>query len=89
MTRLLFSERFANDLSRVTSDKVERRILSALDAIESAGDVGSRSVPRSIRLEFGSGVRKLATNPFDLVYTYDQENDIAYIEALIYQCCAW
>lgn len=49
--------------------------------IEGAGDIDSKAVPESIRSEFGAGIRKLAVNPFDLVYTYDAERDIVFIEA--------
>ena len=57
--------------------------------IKGAGDIGSKAAPESIRSEFGAGVRKLAVNPFDLVYTYDAERDIAFIEAPIRQRTAW
>lgn len=57
--------------------------------IEGAGDIGSKAVPESIRSEFGTGVRKLAMNPFDLVYTYDAERDIVFIEVPIHQRTAW
>ena len=89
MTKLLYSDRFASDLAGVTSAKIERKIFDILDTIEAAGDIGSKAVPESIRSEFGAGVRKLAVNPFDLVYTYDIERDIAFIEALIHQRAAW
>lgn len=89
MTKLLYSDRFASDLAGVTSTKIERKIFDILDAVEAAGDIGSKAVPESIRSEFGAGVRKLAVNPFDLVYTYDAELDIAFIEALIHQRAAW
>ena len=89
MTKLLYSNRFASDLAGVTSTKTERKIFDILGAVEAAGDIGSKAVPESIRSEFGTGVRKLAVNPFDLVYTYDAERDIAFIEALIYQRAAW
>ena len=89
MTKLLYSDRFASDLAGVTSTKIERKIFDILDAVEAAGDIGSKAVPESIRSEFGEGVRKLAVNPFDLVYTYDAERDITFIEALIHQRAAW
>ena len=57
--------------------------------IEGAGDIDSKAVPESIRSEFGAGIRKLAVNPFDLVYIYDAERDIAFIEAPIHQRTAW
>ena len=49
----------------------------------------ARKRSESIRSEFGTGVRKLAVNPFDLVYTYDAERDIVFIEAPIRQRTAW
>ena len=57
--------------------------------IEGAGDIDSKAVPESIRSEFGAGVRKLAVNPFDLVYIYDAERDIVFIETPIRQRTAW
>ena len=57
--------------------------------IEGAGYIDSKAVPESIRSEFGAGIRKLAVNPFDLVYTYDAERDIVFIEAPIHQRTAW
>lgn len=53
--------------------------------IEGAGDIDSKAVPESIRSEFGAGVRKLAVNSFDLVYTYDAERNMVFIEAPIHQ----
>ena len=89
MTKLLYSDRFASDLAGVTSANIERKIFAILDAIEAAGDIGSKAVPESIRSEFGAGVRKLAVNPFNLVYTYDAERDIVFIEAPIPQRAPW
>ncbi|MEG0477173.1 MAG: sirohydrochlorin cobaltochelatase, partial [Raoultibacter sp.] len=77
--------RFADDLAQVTSDQVEKRIYENLDNIEAFGAFGSRNVPDSIKQRFGDAVRKVATNPFDLVYTYESDADTAYIEALILQ----
>ncbi|MEG0147329.1 MAG: sirohydrochlorin cobaltochelatase, partial [Raoultibacter sp.] len=75
--------RFADDLARVTSAQVEKRIYENLDNIEAFGAFGSRNVPDSIKQRFGDAVRKVAVNPFDLVYTYESEANLAYIEALI------
>ncbi len=89
MARLEFSERFADDLLLVTSKKLESRIFSTLDHIEMFGEFGSKSIPDSIRQKFGEGVRKVALNPFDLVYTYYPSRDLARIEALVHQKTAW
>ena len=87
MPRLEYSDRFAGELARVTSPKVEARVYEALDNIEAFEDFGSRFVPESIRREFGEGVR-MVVNPFDLVYTYYPEEDLVRIEALIHQRAA-
>ncbi len=89
VARLLFSERFADDLSRVETAKLEQRILENLKNIERFGDIGSSLVPKSIKRDFGSNVRKIAVNPFDLVYTYYPESDTAYVEALVHQRAAF
>lgn len=73
----------------MTFENIERKIFDILDVIEGAGDIDSKAVPESIRSEFGAGVRKLAVNPFDLVYTCDAERDIVFIEAPIHQRTAW
>lgn len=89
MPRLEYSECFADDLAQVTSSKVEARILEDMDSIERFGEFGSSMVPESVKREFGEGVRKVAVNPFDLVYTLYPELDIARIEALVHQRAAW
>ena len=88
MPRLEYSERFAEDVARVTSAKVEARIYAALDNIEAFGDFGSKVVPDSIREDFGEGVRKVVVSPFDLIYTYYPSDDLARTEALVHQRAA-
>ena len=83
MPRLEFSDRFADDLSRVTSRKVEANIYAALDNVEAFGEFGLRLIPDSIRYAFGEGVRKVVVSSFDLIYTYYPEKDLVAIEALI------
>ena len=53
------------------------------------GEFGSSNIPQSIREQFGDGVRKVAVNPFDLIYTYYPEQDLVHIEALIHQRAVW
>ena len=62
--------------------------MSNLDNIERFAEFGSALVPDSIKESFGCGVRKVAANPFDLIYTYYPENDLVRIEALIHQRAA-
>ena len=88
MPRLEYSERFAEDLASVTSEKVEARVYAALDNVEVFGEFGSRVVPDSIREGFGEGVRKVVVSPFDLIYTYYPDEDLVRIEALVHQRAA-
>lgn len=88
MPRMEYAERFADDLASVTSPKVENRILENLDNIERFGEFGSSMVPASIKEGFGEGVRKVAVNPFDLVYTLYPEQDLVRVEALVHQRAA-
>ena len=59
-----------------------------LEYAERFGEFGTLLVPPSIKREFGDNVRKVAVNPFDLVYTLYSEQDLARIEALIHQRAA-
>lgn len=76
-------------MPRNNARSFQKIIFDILDTIEASGDIGSKAVPESIRSEFGAGVRKLAVNPFDFVYTYDAERDIVFIETSIRQRTAW
>ena len=89
MPKLEYSERFVNDLALIESPKLEARILADLDNIELFGEFGSSNIPKSIKEQFGTGVRKLAVNPFDLIYTYSPEKDLVRVEALVHQKAAW
>ncbi len=89
MPKLEYSDRFAQDLSLVTSAKLEARILTDLDNIEQFGEYGSANVPISIKEKFGEGVRKVAVNPFDLIYTYYADLNLVRVEALVHQRAAW
>ena len=82
MPRFEFSERFVNDLALVESSRLETRILASLDNIEMLDEFGSLNIPDSIVEQFGGGVRKVAVNPFDLIYTYYPEQDLVRVEAL-------
>ena len=86
MPRLRYTERFLDEAAALYSPKVRTSLDQALDAIELFGDVGSRNVPESIRRQFvGIEVRKAPVGPFDLVYSLDEQHDVAYLHALIHQ----
>lgn len=89
MTRLEYSNRFAEDLAKVTSPRVEAQIYRALDNVEAFPEIGSGILPESIRSEFGDCVRKVVVGPFDLVYSLYPEQGLVRIEALVPQRAAW
>lgn len=88
MPKLEFSERFVTDLASVASKRLEQRILDNLDNIELFAEFGSPDIPVSIREEFDGDIRKIAVNPFDLIYTYYADKDLCRVEALIHQKAA-
>lgn len=89
MPRLEFSEHFVDDLSLIKSSRIESQILNTLSNLEVFGELGSPLIPDSIKHAFGDGVRKIAINPFDLIYTYYADLDLVRVEALVHQRSAW
>lgn len=89
MPRIEFSESFASDLASVESSAIQARVLSNIENIRCFAEFGNPNLPESIKREFGKGVRKVAVNPFDLVYTYYPDLDLVRIEALVHQRTAW
>lgn len=88
MPRLEYSERFADDLATIRTDKLESRIFGILDSLEFFGGFGSSQVPQSVTERFGLGIRYVAVNPFDLVYTWYPDDDLVRVEALVHQRAA-
>lgn len=89
MPRLVYSERFVSDFAAIKTKKLEQRILNNLDNIELFAEFGSPDIPESIKKEFDGDIRKVAINPFDLIYTNYPDEDLCHIEALIHQKTAW
>ena len=52
-------------------------------------DISAEIVPRSLLEKQGDSVCTIPVNPFDIVYTYDQEKDLVILHALIHQKAAW
>lgn len=83
MARMLYTDGFIEDLSFVYSDKVQDNIRKALDAIEVFPKIGSNDIPRSVADNYGLTVLKIAVNPFDLIYEYDESADTVILYALV------
>ena len=85
MARLLFSDSFVEDLSRVQSQRVYRRIVSLVSYLESMPEMGSPDIPAAARRRYGNGARKLVASPFDVLYVYDAEHDEVHVDGLVHQ----
>lgn len=85
MARVVYAPRFAKELARVTSDRVEQRIYEVLGIIEAMPSIGSTNIPQSIRTEFGDGVLKMVVDPFDIFYEYFEGQDVVWVYALVFQ----
>ena len=83
MARMLYTDGFIEDLSFVYSDEVQDNIRKALNAIEVFPKIGSNDIPRSVADNYGSTVLKIAVNPFDLIYEYDESADTVILYALV------
>lgn len=85
MVEIVYAPRFAKELARVTSPKVEAKIYNALSLIERTPTLGSRKIPERIKAEFGPGVLKMVVDPFDIFYEYFEEADTVFVYTLVFQ----
>ena len=83
MSRVVPTQRFVDDLAEVWSERVERDIAQAVDAIAAFPRIGSSQLAPSISAEFGEDVMKVAVRPFDLIYEYDEAHDTVYLYGLV------
>ena len=85
MTKMVYAPRFAEELARVTSLRVEEKIYHTLDIIEQVPSIGSNNIPEMIRAEFGEGVLKMVVDPFDIFYEYFEQAETVYVYTLVFQ----
>ncbi len=81
--RMIYAERFLDDAAQVWSGRLQMKLVNALANIEAFPEIGSRNFPQSIKEEFGDAVRKVALDPFDLVYEYDKATQTVFVYALV------
>ena len=84
MPELVYSERFVMDMTDVQSARVRNGIFDMVDLLKDFPDLGSSNLPRSIKEEFGGNVRRLAKDPFLVVYEYCQAEDEVRVLGLIH-----
>lgn len=84
MSNVRITKGFINDLAFVRSYGVEQKIKSSMQSISTFPNMGSSNVPRSVIAAYGEGIRKTAVKPFDLIYRYEEDEDLVIFEALIH-----
>lgn len=84
MAELIATNEFLDDVATLTSPKVREKVRSALTAITTFPESGSKDVPESVRRHFGNSVMKAYAPPFDLVYYYEKETDKVFALGLVH-----
>ena len=84
MARLIVFDGYVEARSKIWSERLGQNVDDMLRTIEQMPGVGSSLLPDSVIREFGPNVRKALVSPFEIVYEYDQETDIAYVYDLLY-----
>ena len=89
MARLVYADAFIEDMTAVELSSKRDEIFDKIDLLSDFPDLGSANIPTSIRLRFGSSVRKLVVSPFDVVYEHDQASDSVNVLGLVHQRAAF
>lgn len=88
MASIIFAEAFIEDMTGVSLASKRAEIMQNIALLEHFPEIGSGLVPSSIRASYGSAVRKLVVNPFDIIYEYHVEVDTVHVLGLIHQRAA-
>ena len=85
MAEIVFTEGFMADAAIVEREEKLDEILDTIALLEDAPEIGSATLPASIRRRYGSQVRKLVVRPFDIIYDYLPKDDAVVVLTLIHQ----
>ena len=85
MANVVFAEAFIEDMAGVALARKRTEIMRSVALLEHVPEIGSGIVPASIRKAYGTSVRKLIVNPFDIIYEYHPSDDTVHVLGLIHQ----
>lgn len=85
MTRIIYTERFLQDMGQVELQSKQNEIYDCIDLLLSVPSLGSNRLPRAIREEFGDTVRKMSVAPFLVIYEYMDNGDLILVHGLVHQ----
>ncbi len=84
MSRLVVSNTYIRKRGSLWSERIGNNVDDMLRTIEQMPGVGSSLLPSSIVEEFGSNVLKAVVSPYEIIYEYDDSEDIVYVYDLLY-----
>lgn len=85
MANIDFSEVFVENMLKVRLESKRNEIYEKIELLAFAPEMGSRILPESVVRRFGREVRKVVVDPFDIIYRYFPEEDLIFVEGLLYQ----
>jgi plasmid stabilization system protein ParE len=89
MPELKITETFVAEASQIYTDKLFNKVFQMVDTLKTMPELGSRNLPESIIKKYGSGCRKLVVSPFDIIYRYNQPQNLVEIIALVHERAAF
>lgn len=85
MADIDFSEVFVEGMLKVRLESKRNEIYEKIELLAFVPEMGSRILPESVARRFGKEVRKIVVDPFDIIYRYVPEEDLIFVEGLLYQ----
>lgn len=85
MTKLVFAESYFETVGQLTSRRLQDRLERLLELMQDVPTFGSTNVRDSLKQEFGPYCMTADLSPFDLVFEYDPETDIANVYGIVHQ----
>ena len=89
MPEIRYAEQFIEDAASVRLATKRQELRSRIEQLADFPKIGSPNLPESVVRQYGDNVRKLAVNPFIVIYEIDKDDDAVNVLGLIHQRAAW
>lgn len=83
--KITITEQFVSETGRIQSDRVFDQVYDALESLQTLPEMGSKHVPEFVKSRYGTTARKLIVPSFDIFYTYDPQEQLIVVLALVHQ----
>lgn len=84
MHKIIYADRFIDDLAQVYPGAVLAEIDTWLELLETFPEIGSSNVRESLKRRFGKNLRKIPVSSFVIIYRYDDEAALLEVLAMPY-----